>query len=274
MESRGAYGIRLGGVEEAAHLLVPVAPGAPAFELVAEPGPEHAPEEHVGEARAELRLRRGGQLVVDREAGTITFRVPRALRADELVHPYLAPAAAVIARWAGRESVHAGAFAGRDGAYGLVAEREGGKSSTLAWLARAGAQVLCDDMLVLDGRTPLPGPRSVDLREDAAARFGAGEEIGLTGARERWRVTLDAAAPPPPLAGWVFLTWGEPFGLRKLGAAERLGRLAAERALRLPPVREEAFLELVELPAWELRRPLGWETLPATAERLRELAGG
>jgi hypothetical protein len=270
----GAYGIRLHGVEEASHLLVAVSADAPGYELVAERGPAAAPEEHVDDGHAELRLPRGGQIVIDREAGRVRFRVPESLRADEIVHPYLAPAAAVIARWAGRESIHAGAFAGRHGVWGLVARREGGKSSTLAWLARAGADVLCDDMLVLDGRTPLAGPRTVDLREDAATRLGEGEDIGLTGARERWRVALGPAAAPAPLAGWVFLTWGEPFELRRLGGAERLNRLAGERALRLPPVRPEAFLELLELPAWELRRPLGWGSMPETADRLRDLADG
>lgn len=150
----------------------------------------------MGADHAQLRLRNGGEIAIDRRAGRVVFRVPHPVRADELVHPYLAPAAAVIARWLGRESIHAGAFAGRDTAWGLVGGRGAGKSSTLAWLARAGMEVLCDDMLVLEGRTPLAGPRSVDLREDAAARLGAGEEIGLTGARERWRLQLGPVPCP------------------------------------------------------------------------------
>lgn len=254
-------------------MLVPVAPDAPAYELITEVGHRSPPEEHIGDDRAQLRLRSGGEIAIDRSACRVVFRVPHSVRPDELVHPYLAPAAAVIARWLGRESIHAGAFAGRDSAWGLVGGREGGKSSTLAWLARAGVEVLCDDMLVLDGRTPLAGPRSIDLREDAAARLGAGEEIGLTGARERWRVQLGPVPATRPLAGWVFLTWGERLELRRLSGSECLQRLAAERALRLAPVRPDAFLELAGLPGWELRRPRGWESLPETADRLRDLAG-
>jgi hypothetical protein len=188
------------------------------------------------------------------------------------VHPYLAPAAAVIARWMGRESMHAGAFAVDGRALGVVGTREAGKSSTLAWLARDGIDVLCDDMLIVDGPRPLAGPRSIDLRRDAAERLGAGEPIGVTGARERWRLRLAPLARGATLAGWVFLAWGERVEVRQLPGPERLARLAAERGLRLPPARPDALLELTSLPAWELRRPRGWESLPAAADRLLALA--
>jgi hypothetical protein len=201
----------------------------------------------------------------------VLYRVPHPVRPDELVHPYLAPAAAVIARWTGRESMHAGAFAEDGRALGVVGAREAGKSSTMAWLAEAGVDVLCDDMLIVDGDRPLTGPRSIDLRGDAARRLGAGEAIGLTGARERWRLRLEHAAPAV-LRGWVFLAWGDRVEARRLGGRERLARLAEQRALRLPPARPEGLLELTSLPAWELSRPRDWGSLPQAADRLRELA--
>jgi hypothetical protein len=268
----GAYGIAWRGIDAAADLLVPVGRGAPAYELSSEVGAAASPHEHVSDDRAELRLRSGGAIVIDRGAGTVRFRVPHPVRPDELVHPYLAPAAAVISRWLGRESMHAGAFVADGRAWGIVGTRESGKSSTLAWLARAGVQILCDDMLIVaEGAVPA-GPRSIDLREDAAARIGAGEPIGLTGARERWRLRLGPVAAEPTLAGWIFLAWGERVGAREVGGPERLARLAAERGVRLPPARPGALLEIAALPGWELSRPREWASLPEAAERLLALA--
>jgi hypothetical protein len=269
--ARGAYGIRLRGLEGAAELLVGVPEEAPEYAVAAEIGHADSFDERVDDDRAELRLRSGGQIVVDRGHQTILYRVPHEVRPDELVHPYLAPAAAVIGRWHGRESVHAGAFAVEGRALGVVGTREAGKSSTLAWLASQGIDVLCDDMLIVDGDTPLPGPRSIDLRADAAQRLAAGEAIGVTGARERWRLRLGETAGAR-LVGWVFLAWGDEVTARPLRASERIPRIAEERGLRLPPVRPDSLLELASLPAWELSRPREWGSLPRAAELLLELA--
>jgi hypothetical protein len=251
---------------------VEVGHDAPEYAVAAEIGRAASPDEFVEADHAALRLRSGGEIAIDRGAQTILYRVPHDVRPDELVHPYLAPAAAVINRWMGRESVHAGAFAVDGSALGVVGTREAGKSSTLAYLARSGVDVLCDDMLIVDGETPLPGPRSIDLREDAAKRFEAGDPIGMTGARERWRLRLGATTGHATLKGWVFLAWGDEIAARPLKASERIPRIAAERGLRLPPVREDALLELATLPAWELSRPRDWASLPQAADLLLELA--
>jgi hypothetical protein len=194
------------------------------------------------------------------------------VRPDELVHPYLAPAAAVIGRWLGRESVHAGALTVDGRALGVVGVRGAGKSSTLAWWALDGGEVLCDDLLVIDGRAAFAGPRSIDLREDAAARLGAGEPIGVTGARERWRLRLAPTGDRHELVGFVFLAWGDGVAVRLLGPRERLERLVPQRAVRLGPARHDAVLDLALLPAWELSRPRSWASLPEVGQRLRELA--
>lgn len=271
--STGAYGIRLHGLDDAAELLVRVDPAAPAFTIGSELGrAQDDRAEHVSDDDAYLRLRSGGDIRIEREAGRVRFRVPHPVRPDELVHPYLAPAAAVIARWMGRESMHAGAFSVDGVALGIVGTREAGKSSTLAHLAARGIDVLCDDMLIVDGARPILGPRSVDLRADAAERLGLGEAIGMTGARERWRLRLPQADGAAVLRGWVFLAWDEEVGVRRLPGPERLARLAGERGLRLPPVRPDALLELTSLPAWELSRPRDWASLPAAGDRLLELA--
>jgi hypothetical protein len=152
--SLGAYGIRLRGLEAAAELLVPVDSRAPAYLVESavrrpQPGPEH-----VDDDGAELRLRSGGRVLIDRRGGRARFEVPRPVRPDELVHPYFAPAAAVISRWLGRESVHSGALAVDGRALGVVGSRGAGKSSTLAWWAldglrsRARARSTCGRMLL------------------------------------------------------------------------------------------------------------------------------
>jgi hypothetical protein len=269
---RGAYGIGFRGVEEADGLLVAVPAGSPVYAVRCDVDPGAAPVERVTDDAATLRLRAGGAIEISRADPQVRFRMAHVPRPDELVHPYLAPAAAVIARWMGRESVHAGAFAAGGRALGLVGTREAGKSSTLAELARSGAAVLCDDMLVLDAGDVLAGPRAVDLRADAAAALGLGQAIGRTGARERWRMSLGTVEARTPLAGWVFLAWGEDVPPRRLGPAERLARLAPERALRIEPAREDGLLSLVSLPAWEVSRPRGLASLPRTVERLLELA--
>ena len=273
MRTLGAYGIRLCGLDDtAAELLVPVAPDAPEYVVEsalgrAEPGPEH-----VDDDRAVLRLRSGGRVLIDRHGGRVRFELPHAVTPDALVHPYLAPAAAVIGRWLGRESVHAGSIAVGGRALGVVGARGAGKSSTLAWWALQGGDVLCDDLLVLDGRTTFTGPRSIDLREDAAARLDAGEAIGVTGARERWRLRLGPIGDRHELAGFVFLAWGDALTVRSLSARERLMRVVPQRGLRLGPARDDAVLELAALPAWEVSRPRSWGTLPEVGRRLRELA--
>jgi hypothetical protein len=264
----GAYGLRLEGVEDARPLLVSAEPDWPAFELVQQDGAIEGGLDRVSESRAELQLRTGGQIRIDREAGTIVYVGTRPLRVDELVHPYLAPAAAIIAYWLGRESFHAGAIVDDGGVLGLLAEREGGKSSTLAWLSRQGHRVMCDDMLIVDGRTALAGPRSVDLRPEAAEALDAGEPLGVVGARERWRLVLDPVEPSLPLRGWVFLSWGDEVRLEPLAASERIARLLAHRGVRLPPRSPEELLELAALPAWELTRPRGWDSIARSAELL------
>jgi hypothetical protein len=265
----GAYGLRLRGVEKASALLVRALPEWPLFELSARIGDGALAGERVTDDRAELTLRTGGRIDIERTPGRVTYTVPRRLRHDELVHPYLAPAAALISHWLGRESFHAGSFVANGGCIALLGERESGKSSTLAWLALKGHTVVCDDMLVLDEARPFLGPRSVDLRQEAARHLGAGKGIGVTGARERWRVDLEShRGEPPPLAGWVFLSWGSRIELEKIPASERLPRLFAQRGLRLPPSDPTAIIELAALPAWELRRPRDWTSLGPAAERL------
>jgi hypothetical protein len=264
----GAYGLRIRGVGAAASLLVAVRADWPLFSIRSQVGTASPGGESASETHARLLLRNGGEIAIDRAKSEICFTVPEPVPDQALVHPYLAPAAAVIARWLGRESFHAGAFALEGGAWGVLGEREAGKSSLLAWLALQGRSVLSDDMLIVEGETAFAGPRSVDLRRETALHLGAGEELGVIGARERWRVGLPPIEPEARLAGWVFLEWGDRVSVRPLDPGERLARLLHHRGVRLPPPSHEALLALAALPAWELRRPQDWASLADAGEAL------
>lgn len=264
----GAYGLRIRGAGNAAALLVAAPETWPEYSIQSRIGTAAPGGEYASETEARLLLRNGGEIAIDRARSEVVFTVPEAVSDQALVHPYLAPAAAVIARWLGRESFHAGAFCVDGGAWGVLGEREAGKSSLLAWLALQGRPVLCDDMLVIAGETAFAGPRSVDLRRETAVHLGAGEELGVIGARERWRIGLEPVEPEVPVAGWVFLEWGEEVSVRPVEPGERLARLLHHRGVRLPPASHEALLALAALPAWELRRPPDWGSLPDSGERL------
>jgi hypothetical protein len=270
----GAYGLRVTGLEAARPLLVRAADDWPAFELWnrVDAGPFEELD-WVSETHAELRLRTGGRLYIDRRAGRAEFVTARPLGPQELVHPYLAPVAAIVAHWHGRESVHAGALAVDGRVWGVVGDRESGKSSTLARLALDGMDVVSDDLLILEGRRVLAGPRAIDLREEPAARLGVGASIGIAGARERWRVELGQVPEQLELEGWIHLAWGLRVEAVPVEGRERIERLLDQRGARLPSLSPAALLELASLPSWEVRRPQAWETLGEAADCIRELTG-
>jgi len=270
----GAYGFRLTGVDGAGALLVPAPEAWPQIELVSQVGPPELPREEVTSEHARLVLRSGGRIEIDRQASRVVYVTPEKLRSAEMVHPYLAPAAAIVGRWLGRESFHAGAFVMDGGVWGVIGERGAGKSSTLAWLALNGYDVVCDDMLILDGDAAFVGPRSVDLRAEAAEHLGTGEPLGIVGERERWRLVLEPLEGELPMRGWIFLSWGERVELVQVGSAERFGRLVSQRSLRLPSTEPEVVLQLSALPGWELRRPQRLESVRDAARELEERLAG
>jgi hypothetical protein len=272
----GAYGLWLEGCAEAAALLVPADPSWPRIALSSTVGePPWREHDVVTDTTADVRLRTGGEIAIDRKRGTVRYTLPAPLSSAQLVHPYLAPAAAVHAYWLDRESFHAGAVVIGQESWGVVGEREAGKSTLLAQLARVGLPVLTDDMLVLDGDAPFAGPRSLDLRAEAAEHLGLGEPLGVVGARERWRVRLDGVDATPRLRGWIVLEWTDgAVSLERLSPADRTRRLSAQRGLRLPPRDPTRLLDLAALPAWTLRRPRDWAALDSAVAALLDAVSG
>jgi hypothetical protein len=196
------------------------------------------------------------------------------VRDGDLLHPYLAPVAALGARWLGRESFHAGAVIVDGGAWALLGDKGAGKSSTLAHLALSGHTVLSDDVLVVRDGAAFVGPRCIDLRAEPARRLGAGMPLGVVGMRERFRLELGPAPSMVPLRGFVTLGWGDELAIERLRGSMRLLTLMPHRALLLESNAPADLLELSSLPFVEVRRPHGWRSLEETTERLLDALAG
>lgn len=264
-----SYGINWAGGNLASDLLGPVTSSWPMVRVRQVQTPEPLAPPITSDDEMGVRLASGGFIQMRRRAEEAIYVVPVELGSEELVHPYLAPTAWAFSVWFGREAYHAGAFALDGGAFAVVGEREGGKSTTLAWLAAEGRQVLSDDLLVLQGRSVLPGPRCIDLREASAGRLGVGNPLPSVRSGGRWRLRL-APADPLPLRGWIFLVWGDTIEVRPLRPSERLDLI-----LRLGrPADPTAPLTLAEVPAWAFIRPKTWQSLARCLDRLFDVVSG
>jgi hypothetical protein len=212
----------------------------------------------------------GGEALMRRDTREACFRTQAALGLDELVHPALGYAALAFANWMGREAFHAGVFLSGERAWALLGERGAGKSSTLAWLARAGQPIVADDVLVLDDHTAFVGPRALDLSSATASHLGWGD--GLESVRHgfRLRLALKALAPEHHFAGWVSLAWGDEVAIAPVPAAQRIPLLIEHGHQPRGVANWSNMLSLASLPTFELRRPRTLESLAAAGELLLE----
>lgn len=231
-----------------------------------------------------LRVRRGGDppeglavtladgrpLVVEAAAGRAWFG-GAPLGRHELLHPYLAAAAALTALGRGWDALHGGSVLLDGRALAIIGATGAGKSTLLAGLAQAGHAVLADDLtVVVDGRAQA-GPRCLDLRNATAARLGLPTELVPVLGRERYRLVLPPAPRSAPLAGWLHLEPGERVEAEALRPAERLRLLAGGRYAAAPGPPPTKLLELARLPGWRLRRPLDWAIEAEVRERVLAL---
>jgi hypothetical protein len=263
----GAYGLRLPGLAST-RLLAAASPSWPALEIRRNIGSRELFPAKFDDQVAEVPLLGNGALTVERNPLRATFLTPEPLGDEEMVHPYLAPAAALASQWLGRETFHAGCVAVNGEAWAVVGERGHGKSSVLASLALQGYQVLSDDLLVVDDGMVFSGPRSIDLRRETAERLSAGTWLGVIGARERWRLELDSVPGSLPLQGWIFLEWGTSIRFDPLPAADRLKLLLRQQSVQQPSPNQLALLDLLSRPAWRLSRPQGWDSMNGSLELL------
>jgi hypothetical protein len=264
----GLYGLTLPDLRLAHHLLVPAPPHWRPWKIVRRRGETERVDASIGRDSARLRVTPEGSLVMDRTSRTSVLTMPRLPSDEELAHPYLAATAAIAARWQGWQSFHAGGFAVGGRVWGVLGDREVGKSTLLAVLARLGVLVVSDDVLVVRDGNVMAGPRCLDLRERPAAELGLGQNIGIVGNRRRWRFRLAAVDPELPMAGWVTLSWGTDMAIEPVAPAERFLQLLDNLTVVLEPPDPPAVLALASLPMVTLHRPRRLDALCAGAELL------
>ena len=264
----GAYGLRVSGIDADRALIGEVREGAPPLHMAFRGRPASLGRSSIDGDRAVFVLDAGRELVVDRATACATYSSPRPPLAADVVHPLLTAAAASVGLWAGHDLFHAAAIVVDDRVWGLLGDKQSGKSTFAACLAQRGHPVVCDDLLAVRGRTALAGARCLDLRPDAADRLGVGEPVPTEGSRERWRVILEPVAAEIGLAGWMLLSWADTVEAVRIGPRELLGRLAAHRTWRGLAIDPARLLDLAALPAWELRRPRAWTSLERVADAM------
>lgn len=270
----GCYGLRLDGIPSARPYLGIAEPGAPRVTVIRREFHTWRGPFDLTERSANVPLSdRGSWARLDRTAGTAELMLRKPYSDEELLHPLLSGTCALFNWWHGRDAFHAGAFVLAGRAWIVVGDKGFGKSTLLSQLAGQGIRVLSDDLVVERGGDVLPGPAFVDLRPDAAVEVGVGRDMGMLGARPRYRVDI-AAAQPTPLAGWINLAWGPKTRLRLVPLAERLPRLFASRAVLLRPAAPEAFIRYAALPFFELERPKQWSSMIEVTDMLTSTLAG
>jgi hypothetical protein len=164
-----------------------------------------------------------------------------------------------VALLAGFEALHAGAVVTKAGVVAITAGPGGGKSTLLAELIAGGAELLSDDVVVLEaqgGATPLahPGPPLMTV-PDAVGEV-PGELIAPIGG-EQW-VATQVASEPLALAGLVVLDRGPGRSARMERVDEPLAALLGS-LLRFPrnPERDRSRFEIAaaiasNVPVWKL----------------------
>ncbi|MEU7609712.1 hypothetical protein [Micromonospora sp. NPDC049204] len=268
---RTAYGLHIEGLDEVVELDADTCPPVGSRPVTVRQ--RHAvppPPAPLNADRMVRILADGRTLDVNRASGSATFYGPP-LAADLLAHPYLAPVAVVVNRWAERETFHAGAFVHSGRAWVVLGGRTAGKSTLLAALAARDVPVLADDIVVCAAGDVLAGPRCVDLREPIP---GLGLPTRVVRDDSRLRLILPAVTPRLPIGGWIFLHWGDRLAVTPVGPAEVLARLVARRSLPELPSDPSALLALAARPGFDLTRPRDWAALDATYRLLGAALSG
>lgn len=269
----GAYGFAIAGAGDAAHLLNTVPATWPRLTLGQLIDDTVSEEAQIGEDSARIPLLPEGTLLLERTTGAVTYQLSSPIGVEALVHPYLAPAAAVHAGWLGWDSYHAAGVVIDGAVWGIAGDRGVGKSTLVAALSARGLEVMADDLCVIQGDRALAGPRTIDLREQSADRFGATRELGVTGMRERWRLDVGPAPLSAPFAGWIYPEWADEVTVASVPLPDRLRRPQENRAATVTPPEPEHALWIAGLPAYAFARPRSWDAMETSMDALLEALG-
>ncbi len=266
----GAYGLTFPGPVAglARSLLMPALKGWPEVEVHwAPPLPDASAAYFFGADEAVVPLVSGGHVVLDRVRRTARFCKVEGPDCHQIAHPCLSTVGRLFGRWDGRLPFHASAVIADGAAWGVLGSKEAGKSTTVACLADAGYGVLSDDVLVLDRRMALAGPRLIDLRLSAADHLGRDRLVSVRKG-ERFRLVLPAVAPEVPFAGFLVLSAGEDVAIERVALADRLEILRHYLTIRRWGVPGPVLLELVSMPMYRVQRSREWARLPLLVDRL------
>lgn len=269
----GAYGMTLGGFtrDPASIGLVPVPEGvhAPPLQLrrVAATGGRPVDHDLTGET-ATLLLIEQEWATMTRATGEVVFHTHHEISDPDLVHPYLAAPAGVVAQWHRRTAFHAGGVVAAGGGWAVLGDKGAGKTSTLAHLHLRGIPIVADDLVVLEGATAFAGPRCLDLRPPTVPTLGDAAVGELVRAGERFRLMLPPLDWSMPFKGCIVLEAGDEIELRPVGAAERLSSLTPQWMWGERDA--VALLDVIAAPMLVLRRPLRWDALGEALDVLVE----
>ena len=160
-DALGLYGVALAGLRPraAAEPAPPVDWEQWRFAQIVAPARDEAGMS-IQDGRARVGLPGVGELRLSRADRTISLHVPTPVPAATVEHPLLVPAAATVAYWQGRASVHAAAVLVDGRVWGLLGDRGAGKSTLAAELLLAGGTLFADDLLILTPDSAFAARRS------------------------------------------------------------------------------------------------------------------
>ncbi len=261
--SRGAYGLSF-GEEIDQNFLVDVDPSWPRWHVRWSRAGSDTQKmdlpvrEQWSPDQALLAIPPEGFMEIDRAGASTTLHLRERPPVEALIHPLLSSTGIVAGHWLGRTPFHGGAFLVNGRAWGVLGDRDAGKSSVLMGLHRVGVPILTDDLLLVDATGAYAGPRCIDLRKSAAAHFQSGGYLGTVGARERWRVELPAVPARVPFGGWIRLDWSDEVQITAVPLRDRLATLAVNRGLRAADADMSRLLDLLDAPMVAFSRAQDW----------------
>ena len=230
---------------------------------------------------AQYRIRAGREIVVDPVPGGSERNVRLFL---------LGSALGILCHQRGLLPLHANAIVVGGAAYAFAGPSGAGKSTLAAHFARAGYEVLCDDVCVIsfdEAGSPSvwPGVPRLKLWGDAAVAFGhdrSSLEKAIEGL-DKYYVPLASAAPPRPIPFRRLYLLGKSPDQAVLGVSQMRGRRAMAVAMShtyrhgyLGPMGllEQNFRQCASLitsaEVYDVRRAWGYEVLEEQANLLEE----